>query len=79
LEILDCHVSSAFEGDEAKLAEWRQARRVQAKPGARREDVSATVVGAVEEQVERALRCQLQLPVPQTGHIYYNVVYYPVD
>ena len=33
LEILDCHVKTAFEGDEAKLAEWGFARRVQAKPG----------------------------------------------
>lgn len=53
VEILDCHVSSTFEGDEAKLAEWRHARRVQAKPGARREGVSADVVAVAEEQVER--------------------------
>jgi hypothetical protein len=39
VEILDCHVLSVFESDGAKLAEWRVARRVQAKPGARREAV----------------------------------------
>lgn len=45
VEILDCHVLSAFSGDEVKLAEWRVARRVQEKSGVRR-NVGARAAGA---------------------------------
>ena len=60
VEILDCHVQSVFEGDGAKLAEWRMARRVQAKPGARHEVVEvvepAPLVAVEAPEVVRPLK-----------------------
>jgi hypothetical protein len=53
VEFLDCHVQSAFAGDAVKLAEWGVARRVQGKPGVRREVLSAVLTVAVEEQPAR--------------------------
>jgi hypothetical protein len=36
--LLDCQVLTGFADDQAKLAEWRSAKRVQEKSGARHED-----------------------------------------
>lgn len=41
LEILDCHVVSAFADDHAWLAEWRLMRRVQLKPGGEHQRAAA--------------------------------------
>jgi len=62
-DILDCHVSDVFRDDAAKLAEWRQAKRVQLKPGARREEIGPNVVGSVEPQVEQVEQAPLTLSV----------------
>lgn len=37
VEVLDTVVAARFEHDEARLAEWRQAKRVQLKPGPKRQ------------------------------------------
>jgi hypothetical protein len=46
--LLDCQVLTGFADDQAKLAEWRLAKRVQAKSGARREEAPVEIEGVVE-------------------------------
>ena len=41
--LLDCQMLTGFADDQAKLAEWRLAKRVQAKSGARREEAPIEV------------------------------------
>src|SRR5688500_7255663 len=52
VEFLDCHVQSVFAGDAVKLAEWGVAKRVQRKPGVRREVVSEELPVVLEEPRE---------------------------
>ena len=51
VELLHCHVLSAFDGDEARLAEWRNARRVHRLGSTSRTEATASVVESQQEVV----------------------------
>jgi hypothetical protein len=51
VELLNCQVLSAFDGDEARLAEWRNARRVRLLGSAGRTDTAETVAESQQEVV----------------------------